>query len=108
MSFDFQTAFLISGKKIYAVKTLKELQSYLNDVTPALAKYQLDNPATDAAHIQEKLRQCKGAVGDFITHIEQTFLPKQTGTWTSPHVVGKRNVPERAQLLQMRACLDAC
>ena len=84
-----------------AVKTLKELQSYLNDVTPALAKYQLDNPATDAAHIQEKLRQCKGAVGDFITHIEQTFLPKQTA-------VGKGIVPQRAQLLQMRACLDAC
>ena len=93
-----------------AVKNLKELQAALENVTPALALYQQTKPSTsaDATNIQEKLRQCKGAVGDFITHIEQTFLPKQTGTWTSPHVVGKRNVPERAQLLQIRTCLDAC
>ena len=93
-----------------AVKDLKELQARLNEVTPALALYQQTKPSTsaDATHIQNKLHQCQGAVGDFIRYIEQTFLPKQTDTWTSPHAVGKGNVPQRAQLLQMRACLDAC
>jgi len=91
-----------------ALCDLQKLKARLELVTVPLAQYQQTRQPTnaDAGIIQTKLLRCKGAVADFNTYIENNFLPQKTGTWTSAVPIG--TVPHKAQLLQMRACLDAC